>query len=127
MATFYVNNNVYQGTSSSSTPVVAAPVYEARAVFSINASNQLQGTIWVTKNGQLVINDLTTAAYTVYDNNGNIIGMSESGIAPDGNAQFKITPINASAINDLTHYVVKLSVGAEGQNRTGYVGITLGE
>lgn len=127
MATFYVNNNFYQGTSNNQAPIVASPVYEAKAVFSINAANQLQGTIWVTKNGQLVTSNLTTASYSIYDKDGLLIGISQSGIAPDGNAQFKITPVSATLIQDFTHYVVMLSVGADNLVRTGYVGITLGE
>lgn len=127
MADYLVENNIIQSTSPLSTPVVADPVYESRAVFSINASNELQGTMWVTKNGQLMLNNLGTASYIIYDKNGATIGIAESGITPDVNGQYKIDPINAAAILDLTHYVVKITISADSLNRIGYVGITLGE
>lgn len=102
--------------------------YEPRAVFSINASNQLQATIWCTKDGELMGNGtLGTASYTIYDKNGNTIGVTESGISADANGYFEITPVNAAAILDLTHYVVMITVMAAGENRVGTVGITLGE
>lgn len=112
-------------------PVVHSAVghqYEPRAVFSINASNQLQATIWCTKDGELMSDGtLGTASYTIYDKDGNSIGITESGITADLNGYFEISPVNAAAILDLTHYVVKITIMAAGENRVGTVGITLGE
>ena len=104
------------------------PQYEPRAVFSINASNQLQGTLWCVRDGVLLPNSLLgTASYTIYDKDGATIGIAESGISPDVNGYFKISPVSAAAILDLTHYVVKLTISAAGTSRVGTVGITLGE
>jgi hypothetical protein len=111
-------------------PVVHAATghqYEPRAIFSINASNELQGTLWITKDNELYVDALGTASYTVYDKNGNTIGITESGITPDVNGFYQISPVSASAILDLTHYVVKITILASGDNRIGTVGITLGE
>jgi len=112
-------------------PVVHAAVghqYEPRAVFSINASNQLQATIWCTKDGELMSDGtLGTASYTIYDKDSNSIGITESGITADLNGYFEISPVSAAAILDLTHYVVKITIMAAGENRVGTVGITLGE
>lgn len=102
--------------------------YEPRAVFSINASNQLQATIWCTKDGELMGNGtLGTASYTVYDKDGNTIGITQSGLTADANGYYEITPVNAAPILDLTHYVVKITIMAAGENRVGTIGITLGE
>lgn len=101
--------------------------YEPRAVFSINASNQLQGTIWITKDNELYSSPLGTASYTIYDKDGNTIGITQSGIAADVNGYFEIAPVSAAAILDLTHYVVKITVNAAGEPRVGTIGITLGE
>ncbi len=105
----------------------SGPAYEPRAVFSINASNQLQGTIWITKDGQLYNQTLGVASYTVYDKDGMSIGIAQSGILADVNGYFKITPVNANSILDLTHYIVRLVINASGENRVGAVGLTLGE
>lgn len=101
--------------------------YEPRAVFSINASNQLQGTFWCLQDGVVYTQSLGTASYTIYDKDGLPIGISQSGITADANGYFKTAPVSASSILDLTHYVVKISISAAGDTRTGAVGITLGE
>jgi hypothetical protein len=88
----------------------ALMTHEPRGGFSINASNQLQGSLWLVQNGEHVTSGLGTASYTIYDKNSVSIGITESGIAADGQGFFKITPVSASAIIDLTHYVVKVSI-----------------
>jgi hypothetical protein len=112
-------------------PVVHATVghqYEPRAIFSINASNELQGTLWCTKDSELMVDGvLGAASYIIYDKNGNSIGITQSGITPNANGYYIINPINAAAILDLTHYVVKITIFAAGEDRVGSVGITLGE
>lgn len=111
-------------------PVVHAAVghqYEPRAVFSINAANQLQGTLWITKDSELYVDAIGVASYTIYDKDGSSIGITESGILPDANGYYKISLVSASAILDLTHYIVKITILAAGENRIGTVGITLGE
>lgn len=127
MANFLVENNILQGTATPATPIISDPSYEVRGVFSLNASNQLQATFWITKNGQLMQSDVTVASYSIFDKDGVAIGIGESGITPDANWQFITTPVNGSSILDLTHYVAKVTINGDGTNRTGYLGITLGE
>lgn len=128
MATNYlVENNIIMSTASPDVPIISDPNYEVRGVFSLNASNMLQGTLWVTKNGQLMDSNINTASYIVYDKDGNTVGLTEVGISPDANAQYITTPILASVIQDLTHYVVKVTINADIDDRVGYLGLTLGE
>jgi hypothetical protein len=105
----------------------AGPQYEPRAVFSIDASNQLQATIWVTKNGEQLNTNLGTASYAVYNKDGVALGISQSGIVADVNGLYKTTPVLASALNDLTHYTVIFTITADGAARKGAVGITVAE
>jgi hypothetical protein len=127
MANFLVENNFYQGTSELGTPVILGNVYEARAVFSINASNELQATLWATKNGEHMDSDLGTASYTIYDKDGLTIGITEANIVADANGFYQITPVGAEAILDLTHYTVKIEISTEEATLSSVVGITLGE
>lgn len=127
MANFLVRNNFKIGTAVIGSAIIAEPLYECRAVFSINASNQLQATLWVTKNGQHLINNLGEAEYLIRDALGSTVGIVESGIVADSSSFYQITPVGAEAIRDLTHYTVELKISAEGQIRSGAVGITLGE
>lgn len=127
MADILTQSTSYQGTVALSAPVSSDPVYEPRAVFSINASNQLQGTLWLVKNGVHVQSSLGTASYTIRDKDGSSIGITQSGIAADGNGLYKITAVSAALIQDLTHYVVEINISVDSVNRRGQVGITLGE
>lgn len=105
--------------------VVVNPIYEARAVFSINAANQLQGTIWGTKDGVHFLSPLGPASYLVRDKDGNLVsGLSETGLIADANGLYAITPVSASSLNDLTHYVVELVVTMDGSTKKGVVGIS---
>ena len=105
----------------------AGQQYEPRAVFSIDASNQLQATIWITKNGEQLNSNLGTASYTIYNKDGIALGISQSGIVADVNGLFKITPVLATALVDLNHYTVLLTVVADGATRKGAIGITVAE
>jgi hypothetical protein len=105
----------------------AGQQYEPRAVFSIDAANQLQATIWIAKNGEQVSNNLGTASYTVYNKEGTALGISQSGIIADVNGLYKTTPVLAAALTDLTHYTVLFNITADGAVRKGAIGITVAD
>lgn len=108
--------------------VTPSPVsYTCKATFSINASNQLEATFWVTQNDELVdVAKLGTASYQIYDKNGNTVaGLTQSGIAPDVTGMFHSTPISAALLTDLTHYTAKITIIVAGQSRTVIKGFTL--
>lgn len=108
-------------------PVVVNSNYEPRAIFSINASNQLQGTFWVTKDSQQMASSLGTLSFVIRDQDGVTIGITESGLAADVNGFYYMTPVLADAIQDLTHYTVEITVVADTQSRKGVIAIALGE
>lgn len=100
--------------------------YKPKAQFSINASNQLQATFWLEYDSNVETSSLGTANYTVYDVNGNaVVGLTQSGITPDVNGRFHITPVSAALLTDLTHYSVKVGIVAHGVERIAYKGFTL--
>jgi hypothetical protein len=105
----------------------AGPEYEPRAVFSINAANQLQATIWVTKSGEQLNANLGTASFTIYDKDGNTVGISQSGLTADVNGLYKSNPVSAIMLTDLTHYTALFTVVADSVIRKGAVGITIAE
>lgn len=124
---FYVANNVYQASFASGSTVFIDN-FEAHGVFSINASNQFRGSLWLTKNGSVINADLSPAAYSVFDADGNAVaGLSQSGIVADLNGLYEITPVSAAALIDLTHYVVKIELNYDGETYVTYRGITLAE
>lgn len=127
MSDFLIENNFLMETATPGGTTSDVTIYEPKAVFSINASNQLQGTFWVTKDGILMKNNLGSAAYTVRDKDGNTIGITQSGITADLNGLFKTTAVSATNILDLTHYTVHLEISADDTLRESVVGITVGE
>jgi hypothetical protein len=124
---FLVNNNFLFEPVGPVIPVVTASVYEPRAVFSISASNDLQGTFWITKDGQQVTSSLGSLSFVIRDQDGVTVGITESGLVADVNGFFYMTPVLADAIQDLTHYTVEMTCLIDSQVRKGVVAITLGE
>lgn len=113
-------------TSIISTGVfVSADVYEVDGAFTINSSNEFQGTIWALKNSILAKTGnavMGTASYQVYDKAGVAVpGMGGSGISADSNGQYKITPVSSSLSTKLDHYMVLVTVNVDSANRQGYV------
>lgn len=124
---FLVVNNFLFEPAGTVAPILVPSVYEPRAVFSINASNQLQGTFWVIKDGVQLVADLGSLSYSILDKDGNNIGISESGILADASGLYQLSPVSAALIQDLTHYTVEILVNAESKSLRGVVAITLGE
>lgn len=100
--------------------------YIPKAQFSINASNEFQGTLWLDKEGEVETTNLGSANYTVYDKNGTaVVGLTQSGITADVNGRFAITAVSAILLTDLTHYSVKVGIVVNGQEKIAYKGFTL--
>ena len=102
-----------------------ATIYEAKAQFSIDALNRFQGTLWAHSNG-VVTTNLGTASYAVFDALGIAVpGLTQSGMTPDVNGRYQITPSSASALVDLTHYSVRVGIVVEDVERVSYRGFSL--
>lgn len=115
-------------TKSTNIVINATPAdYSVSAVFSINALNQLQATFWGTLNSELVDPTLvTTASYQIYDKSGvAVVGLAQTGITPDVQGLFHITPVLATLLADLTHYTAKVTINVAGQDRTAIKAFTL--
>lgn len=100
---------------------------QVKSTFAISAANMFQGTLWAHRIEQLA--DpliLGTASYQVYDKTGAaVVGLSETGIAADVNGFFHITPVSATPLTDLTHYLVKVTIEIGGYPRTAVKGFSL--
>lgn len=105
----------------------AGPVYEVCGVVSINAINQIQSSFWVNKNGETSTTNLGTCSYVVKNKSGAAIGISQSGITANASGKFNSTPVNASLIYDLEHYVLEIELTADGAIRKGTIGLVVGE
>lgn len=122
-----INNNFLIIPVGPNVTIVASVDYEPRAVFSINASNQLRGTFWITKDGVQMVSGLGTLSFVIRDQDGSTVGIAESGLTADVNGFYYMTPVSATPIQDLSHYTVEITVTADSAFRKGVVGITLAE
>lgn len=103
------------------------PSFEAKAIFSISASNALQATFWATVDGVTPhISSLGVARYQVYDvNNNPVSGLNQSGMTADSLGRYTATPASATVLTDLTHYTVLVGIVVNGFERVSYRGFTL--
>lgn len=94
-------------------------VFDCFAGVSINALNQLQVSLWATKNNEKCEGSiLGTASFAVYDKSGAAVsGVAQSGLTADSNGYFHSTPISAASLTDLTHYLMEITINVEGENR----------
>lgn len=117
------------GTTRSHVVIIdASPTaYTNKATFSINASNQLEGTFWASINGEVAaFAILGTASYQIYDKTGTaVVGLSQTGITPDANGLFHTNPVSAALLTDLTHYNAKITIHVAGKDRVTFKGFTL--
>lgn len=120
-------SSVYQGTYQIQT-VQAESHFQICAVADINASNQLECTIWLTKDGQRVDSNLGTLSYRLRDKAGNLVsGISQTGVAPDLNGYYHTTAVDAALIYDLNHYVLEIEVPYNNNEKSGSIGLVRGE
>lgn len=127
MADIFTASNVYQGTFTPGT-IVADAHFQVCAIASINASNQFQATVWVNQNGERVDSNLGNMNYRIRDKAGALVsGLTQTGVAPDINGYFHITPVLASLIYDLTHYTMEIEIDVDGVEVSSSIGLVVGE
>ncbi len=127
MADFLTQSQAYQGTFQPGT-IEVDPIFQICAVANINASNQLEVTVWANKNGQRIDSDLGVMNFRMRDKAGALVsGVSGSGVMPDINGYFHITPVSAAGIYDLTHYIFEVEIDVDGVEVSGSIGLVRGE
>lgn len=91
------------------------PNYETDAGFAVNADNELVGAVWTKANGARLsdLSRISNGHYHIHDSNGVAVpGLTESGLSPNADGLFIITPVSASAL-DLQSSVYFAHVRAE--------------
>jgi len=95
-----------------------APKYDISGLFFINESDEFDGSFWVSADEVLKTTGLGTAAYQVFDSNGNIVGgMTQSGISADVNGVYKITAITSTLTENYTGYSVRVTLVVDSVTR----------
>lgn len=127
MADIYTQSSGYQGTFVAGTVEIEA-IYQVCATANINASNQFECSFWLNKNGLRQDSDLGNASYRIRDKTGAVVsGLTEASIAPDVNGYYHVTPVVASLLFDLTHYLLEIEIPYENQEKSATIGLVNGE
>jgi hypothetical protein len=100
-------------------------VFEVEAVFSVDEEGKLRGSLWANKNESLAKAPdaiMGSASYQIYDRAGNaVVGMSESGIAINGQGIYVTSPVISALDEAFNNYVAKVTVSVDGEDRINYV------
>lgn len=124
---FLVENNILVPTTTATTSTVA-DVYSAEGGFHVSPSNGFYATMWVKKNGQLMVNNLGTCDFDVLDADRTLVpGLSATGLTANADGIFRLTPVPATGLIDLTHFHARISIYADGDDRVNIIPFTLGE
>jgi len=127
MADIFTASNVYQGTFVAGT-VEVDPVYQICAVANINASNQLEISFWINRNGERVDSGLGLGSYVLKDKSGALIsGISQSNISADLSGYYHTTAVSAGLIYDLNHYLLEIEIAVGSENINSSIGLIRGE
>lgn len=123
------SNTVSQSVISTGV-LTAIDVYENKAIYSVDDSNQFRITMWANKNNSLANTPgaiLGTASYQVYDKLGAaIVGMSSSGISANAQGLF-VAPAIANLLDeDAEHYEIKVTINIDSENRINFISIPAG-
>lgn len=125
MADQFYQGNVY--FNGSDVVGQTAEIYEPRAGLSIE-NNLLYGNLFLVKNGTVVTSGLGDAEYRIFDRTGAlVVGLSQTGISPDANGIYDITPVAATLLLDLNHYLIEVTISYDGQDRINYVPVGIVE
>lgn len=121
------DSNVASLNVISTGVLTSIDVYRNEGVVSVNESNQFTASFWSTKNESLAIAPsavLGTASYQVYDRDGvAVVGMSQSGITANAQGVYIITPVAFLITEDSEHYVVKVTISVDGENRVNNISV----
>lgn len=123
-----VNNrdsNVISMSVISTGILTAIDVYECKAAFSVDTSNNFRLTLWANKNSSLAKAPgaiLGTASFQVFDKLGNaVVGMSGSGIAANSEGLFVATGVSSLLDEQYSHYEIRATISVDGENRTNFI------
>lgn len=94
--------------------------YQVNGTGGISDTNDLIGSFWITSNEKVLTTNLGTGSYQVYRADGTLIpGFSETGIMPDVNGFFAVTPIPLPpALSTTEPYIVRYTIIAHGIARS---------
>lgn len=101
------------------------PDYKISGLFFVDNGNNFDGNFWVARNEVFKTTGISAGAYQVYDATGApVVGMSASGITPDGNGMFKITAIPSLLVNESPGYSVLVTLTVDGTQRSQMISVS---
>jgi hypothetical protein len=124
---YLIDNNVLIPTATAQT-VVVGDKYEIKCGLHVSANNAFYGTFWLEGNQGVIDTGLSTGSYTVYDADRNASAtLTQTGITPDVNGIYRLTPVSAAELIDLTHFDIEFEASVDGTDIKTRWSFNLGE
>jgi len=102
--------------------------YECFATLSVNASNELQGFLFLNGDGKAIKTLLGTANFSIYDESDTIMGVfTQTGLTANANGIYLLTPVTAVSLDPFTHYRARIVIVHNSVSIESYVGFIIGE
>lgn len=121
------DNNVISMSVISTGILTAVDVYECKAAFSVDATNNFRLTLWADKNNSLAKPPsaiLGTASFQVFDKLGNaVVGMSGAGIIANSEGLFTATGVSNLLDEQYSHYEIRVTISVDGEDRSNFIKI----
>lgn len=115
---FYLSSVYFNGSDVIGE---TAEIYEARAGVSIE-NDTFYANFFLVKNGQQIKSGLGNAEYRVFDRDRNLVsGLNEAGLSADAEGLYEITPVAATNLEDLNHYLIEVTISYNGQDRVNII------
>ena len=125
MADQFARNNMF--FVGSDVVGETAEIYEPRGGMSIE-NNLLYMNFWLVRNGTVVMSALGDCEYRVFDRDAALVaGLSETGLTADGEGIYTATPVAATNLEDLNHYIVEVTITYDGQDRVSRIPVGIVE
>lgn len=124
------DNNTVSMSVISTGILTSIDVYETKAAWSVDDSNQFRLTVWANKNAGLANAPdaiLGTASYQVYNKLGAaIVGMSGTGISANSEGLYVFPAVANLLVEESEHYEIKATVSVDGEDRVNFIRIESG-
>lgn len=119
------DNNTVSMSVISTGILTSIDVYENKAAWSVDDSNQFRITLWSNKNNSLAKAPdavLGTASYQVYNKLGvAVAGMSGSGVSANSEGLYVFAAVANLLEEESEHYEIKATISVDGEDRLNFI------
>lgn len=118
----YKNNSPTNNEVGIYAPVALPQILKNN--FNIDASNNLNGALWVDRDSAIITASLGDASYEIFNPDGTTTHISEGPLS-DASGLYFITPVDVTALLGTDNYLLKVSIEVDSVVYSTYVSLDL--